>query len=172
MMKKLSVAVLSLLVTATLAAPAAAQDSAQRTLGSYATELSFQYSILRDYGETGPYGIGMDFGKAITNRISLVGEFNLHKFTESDETYTQAAAGARVGHMLGSRTRLFFQAVAGPQNSWGATGFVIQPGAGVNIRMSRRIDTKFQVDFGILRWEGETYQQVRVSFGVGLPFGK
>jgi hypothetical protein len=73
--------------------------------------------------------------------------------------------------MWGSKARLFFQVLAGPQNSWGSTGYVIQPGAGINLRLSRSLDTKVQVDFPVLRWEGATYNQVRVSFGVGLPFG-
>jgi len=169
-MKKLSIAVLSLFLTAAYAAPAAAQETT-RTLGSYATELSFSYSMLHDIGETGPFGIMMDFGKSITNRVSLVGEFNLHKFTQFDETYTQAAVGARVGHMFGSRARLFVQVVAGPQNNFGATGIAVQPGFGVNVRVSRKMDAKFQMDFPIVRWEGETYQQYRFSFGLGLPFG-
>lgn len=169
-MKKLSIVVVSLFLTAAYAAPAAAQES-PRTLGSYATELSFSYSVLHDIGETGPYGIMMDFGKAITKRVSLVGEFNIHKFTQFDETYTQAAIGARVGHMFGSRTRLFFQFVAGPQNNFGETGIAMQPGFGVNVRASRHVDARFQMDFPIVRWEGDTYQQYRFSFGLGLPFG-
>ena len=81
--------------------------------------MSFQYSLLKDIGEVGPYGIMMDFGKAITNRVSIVGEFNLHRFTQFDETYTQAAVGARYGLMAGSKSRVFFQLVAGPQNNFG-----------------------------------------------------
>jgi len=168
-MKKLTLALLSSLLTLAFVTPAFAQDT-DRSINSYNREVAVQYSVLRDIGEMGA-GILVDFGKALKPGISLVGEFNLNRFSSMEESYTQVAGGVRFGRMAGSRSRVFAQVMAGPQTSFGSTGFAIQPGVGLNTKMGRRVDAKFQVDFPIVKWEGETYKQVRVSVGLGLPFG-
>jgi hypothetical protein len=166
-MKKLSFVVATLLTSA-IAAPAFAQE-ADRTNASYAKETSVQYSMLRDYGSTGTFGMLFDFGKQIRPNLNVIGELGLHRV--DGHSYTQGAAGLRYGKMTSRKVRSFVQFAAGPQNEWGATGFVFQPGAGVNIRASRKLDTKIQADFPILRWEGNTYKQFRFSVGLGLPLG-
>jgi len=166
-MKKLSL-VIAILVTFTIANAAFAQDT-DRTNASYAKETSVQYSILHDYGATGTVGMLFDFGKQLSNKMSVIGELGLHKV--DGYSYTQGAAGLRIGTMTGRKVRSFVQFAAGPQHSWGATGYVLQPGGGVNIRATRHMDLKIQGDFPILRWKNNTYKQFRFSVGFGLPLG-
>jgi len=167
-MKKLSF-VIAILSTAALATPAFAQDTADRTSASYATETSFQYSILHDYGSTGAFGTLFDFGKQLHRNLSVIGEVGFHRV--DGYSYTQGAGGVRFGKMTGRKMRSFVQFAAGPQHSWGATGFVLQPGGGIDLRMTKNLDMRVQADFPILRWEGKTYNQFRFSVGLGLPLG-
>ena len=171
-MKKLTLTltVFTILLTSTLAVPAFAQEG--RSLETYSKEVALQYSLLRDIGETGSLGIGLDFGKALKPGISLVGEIALHRFSGLEETYTQGAAGIRFGRLAGSKSRPFIQMMVGSQRSFGSSGIVFQPGAGMNVTMGGRTDAKFQVDFPVVRWHGKTYKQVRLNVGLGFALGK
>ena len=166
-MKKLSF-VIAILVTGAMVTPAFAQDT-DRTNASYAKETSVQYSILHDYGSTGTFGMLADFGKQLRPNLSVIGEVGFHSV--DGYNYTQGAAGMRFGKMTGRKVRSFVQFAAGPQHSWGSTGFVLQPGGGVDIRAAKKVDMRIQADFPILRWEGKTYNQFRFSVGLGLPLG-
>ena len=48
---------------------------------------------------------------------------------------------------------------------------MLQPGGGLDIRATKKVDMRIQADFPILRWEGNTYKQFRFSVGLGLPLG-
>jgi hypothetical protein len=170
-MKKLSlVAIVSLLLVG-LAAPAFAQDGSGRSNDSYNREISLNYTFLRDVGENGTLGVMADFGKQLTSHASIVGEFAVTRFSYFEENYIQAVGGMRVGGVTGTRARPFAQIVVGLQREFGDNGLVFQPGGGVNFALGRRMDLKAQVDFPVLRWEGETYKQFRFSVGIGLPLG-
>jgi hypothetical protein len=171
-MKKLSIVGLVALISSLAITPAGAQD---RTTASYDREISITYSALRDVGHIGG-GFLVDFGKQIATvggmQTSLVGEFGMNQFSYWDEKYTSVNGGVRFGAMTSNRLRPFAQVVAGLQRDFGENGINIQPGAGMNIRIARSIDLKAQVDFPIVRWLGDTYKQVRVSTGIGLPLGR
>ena len=166
-MKRLSLVVATLL-TCAIAVPAFGQEG-DRSNASYAKETSFQYSILHDYGHTGTFGMLFDYGRQMRSKLSLVAELGLHNV--DGYGYVQGAGGLRFGTMTGRKVRSFVQFVVGPQHEWDATGFVWQPGAGINVRATSKIDLKIQADFPILQWEGDTYKQFRFSVGVGLPLG-
>jgi hypothetical protein len=174
-MKTLSFAALVTLVTLGTAATAAAQETSANAT-AYKLETAFHQVTLRDVGEVSTAGFMADFGKAITKlgpmQTSVVGEFAIHKFTgDYDPVYVQGAGGLRFGH-ASSRLRPYAQVMVGVQHSLGSGGMVIQPGAGLNIRTGTMFDARVQVDFPITWWEGERYDQFRLSIGVGIPLGK
>ena len=166
---------LGTLLTLAVAAPVVAQERLEAA--AYRTEAAVAYSLLRDVGELGKTGFLVDFGKQVMTignmQASVVGEFAVHKFSGNfDEVYVQGAGGLRLGKMASDRVRAFGQIMVGPQYEFGSTGFVIQPGGGVSVRANGRMDTRIQVDFPVLRWEGKTYKQFRFSAGVGIAIGR
>ena len=174
-MKTLSFVALVTLVTVGSAATAAAQEISPNA-AVYRLETAVHHTMLRDIGELSTAGILVDFGKAVTTlgpmQTSIVGEFAVHKFSgDYDPTYVQGAGGLRFGRAT-NRLRPFAQVMVGVQNELGSAGMVLQPGAGLNIRTGTMIDARVQVDFPILWWEGERYDQFRFSIGIGIPLGK
>lgn len=168
-MNNTSIVALAGLLACSLALPAAAQE---RSAGSYEQHLSLNYSYLHDYGESGTMGFMVDFGKQLKGNMSMVGEFAVNYFSGWEETYTSVGGGIRYGGMARSKkVRPFFQLVLGAQHDFGSTGFNIQPGFGLDMKLSRKIDTRLQFDFPIVQWEGDTYKQFRFNIGVGLPLG-
>jgi len=156
------------LVFVNLASPASAQE---RSLASYATEISAGYSILRDVGENSKAGMVIDFGRRLNGGISIVGEVGMNHFSYWPETYLQVAGGARFGKVTTGRVRPYAQFLIGVQREFGESGVVLQPGAGLNIRVARSLDAKVQVDLPVLRWDNDTYKQFRLTLGVGIPLG-
>lgn len=159
------------LALCSIAGSVAAQEQ-QRSDASYATETSFTYSLLRDVGETGTTGMVVDFGKQLKPRLNAIGEVAIHRFASFEETYTGVAGGLRYGAVANGRMRPFAQVLVGVQHDFGATGFNIQPGGGLNVRVADKFDAKVQVDFPLVRWEGESYKQFRFSVGLGVPLGR
>ena len=170
-MKTTSLIALAGLLVCGLSTAAAAQE--RSAAGSYERHLSLNYSFLHDDGHSGTMGVMVDFGKQMKGNLSVVGEFAVNHFSGAGETYTTVGGGIRYGSMARSKkVRPFLQLVAGPQQSFGSTGFNIQPGFGLDMKISRNMDTKLQFDFPIVQWEGDTYKQFRFNIGVGLPLGK
>jgi hypothetical protein len=159
------------LALTTVAIPALAQEQ-DRSNASYATEASITYSLLRDVGETGKAGMAVDFGKQLTSHLSAIGEISLNHFSTFEETYTQFSGGVRFGSVVNGRIRPFAQVLVGIQRDFGSNGFNVQPGAGLNIRVARKLDARVQLDAPLVRWEGENYKQFRFIAGVGLPLGR
>jgi hypothetical protein len=174
-MKTLSFVALVTLVTVGTAATAAAQETSANAT-AYKLETAVHQVTLRDIGEVSKAGFLVDFGKAVTTlggmQTSIVGEFAIHKFSgDYDPTYVQGAGGIRFGRAT-SRLRPFAQVMFGVQHELGSAGMVLQPGAGLNIRTGTMFDARVQLDFPLVWWEGERYDQVRFSIGVGIPLGK
>lgn len=168
-MNKMSFAAVVGLLACSLATPVAAQEG---SAGTYERHLSLNYSFLHDYGQNGTMGFLVDFGKQLKGNMSVVGEFGVNYFSHWEETYTNVGAGIRYGGMARSKkARPFVQLVVGAQHDFGSTGFNIQPGFGLDMKLSRKLDTRLQFDFPIVQWEGKTYKQFRMNIGLGLPFG-
>lgn len=172
-MKHLSlVASVALLATA-LATPAVAQETSTT---AYNNEVGVQYSSLKDVGRYGTTGLLMDFGHKLTTtgkvQTSVVGEFALNHFSRFSETYMQAAAGVRFGAMATPKVRAYGQVMVGTQREFGLGGTVIQPGGGVSVRTSKKMDARVQLDFPVVHWNNHTYKQFRFSAGVGLSLGR
>ena len=169
-MKRINLVVFGSLLACSLAAPAAAQE---RTSESYNREISFNYSVLRDIGETASVGTSIDFGKKLgSGPVSIIGEVAFNKFGgDYNETYKQFGGGVRLGKVSGGKTRVFAQMIVAAQRSVGSTGIAYQPGVGLNVRMGGSVDLKLQTDFPIVRWESKTYKQFRVNVGLGIPLG-
>jgi hypothetical protein len=170
-MKTMTLVTFAALLTCLTATPALAQEQNTRTDASYRTEASGTYSMLRDIGENSSMGFLVDFGKQLKPHMSIVGELGVNNFSEFDETYTQFAGGLRIGKAT-RRVRPFAQVMMGVQHNFGANGFVIQPGGGVNFKVARGMDAKVQLDFPFVQWEGDNYKQFRFSAGIGIPLGR
>jgi len=171
-MKKMALVVLTTAVAAGAAVPAAAQE---RGSASYKTEASVMYSMLHDFGQTGKAGFLVDIGKQVATvggmQASVLAEVGVTHFGYWNENYSMVSGALRLGKVVSPRVRPFFQILGGVQHDFGSNGINIQPGAGVNIGVAKKIDAKVQMDFPIVRWEGDTYKQFRFSVGIGIPLG-
>jgi len=170
-MQKLSLVALASLLSIVFAVPAAAQEGTGRTNASYDREISINYSYLRDFGQNGNLGLMVDFGKQLSANASVIGEFAVNHFSYWEENYVQAAGGVRFGAVTSPGLRPYAQIMVGLQREFGESGYVIQPGAGLNIAMGRMTDVRVQVDFPVLKWDGDTFKQFRFSAGLGLALG-
>jgi hypothetical protein len=162
-----------------VAAPAVAQQGPQRSLADYDIELGGGYVFLyEEGGYTSTVGVFADGGYGVWTfrrwRVQAIAELMASHFDDFDATYTQFAAGARVGALLTPRIRAFGQFQIGVQNDGlenSATGLVTMPGAGLNYAVSTWLDAQAKVDFPFVRYENGTFSQVRTVIGITLPLG-
>lgn len=180
-MKKATIIGLMAALALAVTTPAAAQ-APLRNDTSYDKEFGVKYSLLFEEGGNGFDGAWANFGMlfeggykvcdAGTWSCSIIGELAFNRFGEFDTTYTTYQGGVRFGKVIDSKMRPFFQFQIGGQNCCdGANAFVFTPGGGLNYALTEDLDLQVQVDLPFARYEGETFKQFRLSFGVGIPFG-
>jgi len=153
-------------------------------------DLAVSYSFMRDSD------LGMNFGAGfalaltgdINKRLRFVGEFGgnfktLHLTVATIRldvvTYQ---GGFRYGLSPDAKVRPFVQMLAGGGrfkttqvgvigNFVTSNGFAVQPGAGVDFKLTKRLDGRLQVDYRAIFTQG-TLNEYRVMFGVAIPFGR
>jgi hypothetical protein len=160
----------------TTAVPAVAQTD--RTIAMYDTEFGAKLALL--YEEGGFWGTGflVEGGVKVCEygdwRCQAIGELSIVRFGDFDSTYKQVAGGIRFGSLVAPRARAFVQFQIGWQNdgfedSNNATVFM--PGGGFNYALTEQIDMQVMVDIPFARYDGGTFTQLRLSFGVAVPLG-
>ena len=152
--------------------------------GTPKADVSVGYSFLR-LGSSG--GVNQQGGTiAITgnlnNWVGIVGDFGAYHsspFGASLNTYTFLAGPRFTVNRKGSASP-FVQVLVGGAHltasaagfSDGATPFALGAGGGVDLRISRNVALRPQIDYLALRSGGETLNALRGSFGVVIRFGE
>ena len=144
-----------------LAVPARgwAQDVPVRQIGA-------GLSLLHDEGQWAP-GPVVDFSQRLAKAgavaIEGLGEFGFNKFL--DVGAYSYAGGVRGAYALG-RTRLFGQFVVGVERAIGETDLATQPGFGVDVRITRRLSVRGQLDIRTVHIEVGHFTENRYLAGV------
>jgi hypothetical protein len=159
-----------------LAAPAAAQGAAA---SSDRPLLGLGVSFLTDGDETGT-GFAVDIAKAFRAmdkmKISGVGDFGFHSF-DGFKTIT-FMGGARVTATGIDKVAPFGQFLIGATrfsvsdcDGCNETDLTFAPGGGVDIRLTDKINFRGQIDFLIIKFEGDTDNATRFTFGISMLLG-
>ncbi len=158
------------------AAPAAAQN--MEIGGGFARQT---------WGGWTANGFGVDFARALsttpTRSTAVIADFGLTRLPDFGETDTTFVGGVRLKFLRDRKVAVFAQGTAGlvrwkldaaePFLSAGATLFMAGGGGGVQIRMTRTIDLKAQVDVWTARdtalgqWQGVTRLLVGGVYTIG-----
>ena len=153
-------------------AHAAAQDAPK-------ADLSVGYQFTHLNGSNGVDGTNIPAGwtASITGRLNpflnVVGEVN-GAYKDGGKLH-HYLGGLRFGGGPSRGTNyivVFGQVLAGLSSSAGKTGFVIQPGIGLDIHGSGKVGGRVNVDYLTDRHDGFTGKGVRVAAGVVVNLGK
>jgi opacity protein-like surface antigen len=132
-------------------------------------------SFLYDNDDDTATGFWVDLVKNFktTDTIGLgaVGDFAFHRF-EGDVNITSYMGGFRVTGLGSARVRPFGQFLVGVESCCDSTEFAWQPGGGVDIVLTDKVNFRAQYDFRVVRFEGENFDESRFSFGVSFPLGR
>ncbi len=171
-------------------APVAAQAQAASK-----GDVALSYSILRDGfrdGVTLPTGWVVAVAARLCPRMSAVGEVGGNYKTENVlgtnvrlNIYSYQG-GIRYGPCANRKYSPFGQLLAGAARATGTpsspallsdglfivskTGFSVQPGVGVDIKMFQKINARVQADYRYIRSQGQNASQLRFAFGAAFGF--
>lgn len=146
-------------------------------------EFSAGYSYLRLGGSGGTNQNGGNFSIAgnLNPWVGIVGDFGFYHSSPSGLglSTTTFLVGPRLTARSTGKVEPFFQfLVGGAHLSAGLNGFsaaitpfALSAGTGVDIKASRHIAFRPQVDYIAMRYSGSTTNAIRASFGVVFRFG-
>jgi hypothetical protein len=177
-LKGLTLAALAALLG--VAAPAAAQNTAK-------PEVAISYSFLRDFEGhlTFPTGWILAASGRPGRNVGIVGEVsgNYKSVTAFGITASARihsfAGGVRFLDGANHAVTPFAQVLVGTGRgsasaagiSMSAYAFMLQPGAGFDVRLHPNVLARTQVDFRMLHSDGEWGNEARVGFGLVIRFG-
>ncbi len=151
--------------------------------GTPKADVSMGYSFLRLGGSGGvnQQGGTISFAGNLNNWFGIVGDFGAYHSSPhglSLNTYTFLVGPRFTANRKGSASP-FVQVLVGGAHltasaaglSGGATPFAMGAGGGVDLRVSRNVALRPQIDYLALRSGGETLNTLRGSFSVVIRFG-
>ena len=164
------------------ASPAAAQPAPK-------AEVSFGYVLLRDqdiYRETFPLGWNVDVALRLNTRLTIVGEVggayrNLDLLGSAfDLSVHTLLAGPRLSAWRSGRLSTFGQVLVGDArvrgSVFGETGsttvLALQPGGGVDVRLTDLLGVRIAGDYRRLLAEGADEKEFRFVVGAVLRAGR
>lgn len=152
--------------------------------GSPKADVSMNYSFLRLGGSGGvnQQGGSISMAAYLNRWIGITGDFGAYHASPLGlnlNTYTFLAGPRFTANRTGSVSP-FVQVLFGGAHltasfsglSSGATPFAITAGGGVDLRISKHLALRPQLDYLALRSSGETLNALRGSFGVVFRFGE
>ena len=161
-----------------IATPAAAQGSAP---ASTRPLLGAGLSFLTDGDETGTgfaIDIAFPFLGMSAASLSGVGDFGYHNF-DGFSTMT-FMPGARITATTSSRFQPFGQFLIGGTHfsandcegeGCSETDLTFAPGGGIDIRLNDKFNFRGQVDFLIIKYDEDTDNATRFTFGISMKLG-
>ena len=166
----------------------AAMPALAQTPPMPATDLSLGYQSLHIPGQNYPFGVGVGVSKAITDMVRIVGETGVSINQQSSSnlngtlTFYQYGVGPRI-HAKGGRVVPYAQVLAGGVHSRAdlttSTGapfsassnaFMLQPGAGVIIPMTRTFAIQAAVNYRRVFFSGDSDNETSIFTGVRIAF--
>jgi hypothetical protein len=153
-----------------------------------ATDLSLGYQSLHIPGQNYPFGVGVGVSRAITDMVRIVGEAGISIDQQSGSnlngtlTFYQYGVGPRVnargGRVVpyaqvlvgGVHSRADLTTPAGAPFSASSNGFMLQPGAGVIVPMTRTFAVQGGVNYRRVFFNGDTDNETSVFAGVRIAF--
>lgn len=175
--RTVTTSLIGLALSLALAAPAAAQGAA----ASERPLLGAGVSFLSDGDETGT-GFVVDIAKAVRQmekaKISGVGDFGYHGW-DGFKTLS-LMGGARFTATGIERFAPFGQFTIGmirlsaddcDGDGCSDTNLVFAPGGGVDIAINEKFNFRAQIDFLIIKFEGDTDNATRFTFGISMNLG-
>lgn len=110
-------------------------------------------------------------------RLSIVGNVDASAHTttfQERQALFGVAGGARFDAARWHGLTLYAQGVAGLERfsepGYAVWGAMIQPGAGVDVRLSSRLFARAQADYRLSFEEGDTFHALRVVIGAGVAW--
>jgi hypothetical protein len=181
-MHSLAIALVAL-VTLAAAAPVSAQTPPMPV-----TDLSLGYQSLHIPGQNYPFGVFVGLSRRITDVVRIVGEAGVSIDQQSGQnlngtlTFYQYGVGPRFT-AAGGRVIPFAQVLVGGVHSRGdltttagapfsasSNGFMIQPGAGVIVPMTRTFALSGGVNYRRVMFENDSDNETSVFAGVRIAF--
>ena len=171
-------------------AAAALRDSRAVT---FAGEVAAGYQFMRDYdlGESFPDGWFVSGAGQLTSTIAVVGEVGRSRWSDTNPNVDLTANVDMFIYLGGVRLRRRVGAVSpfaqflvggaratatlsgfGTEASQSETGFVIQPGGGVDFPLSDAISARALFDYRRISFADQRTNQIRVAVGVVVGFGR
>jgi hypothetical protein len=171
----ISLALVTVALVAAFAQPAFARQPATVAGG---------YSFLRELGTAATPATNYPNGwfAAVTvplGRLPLAvsGEINVNSRTNIIETQRLQAflGGVHVPFMSAGKLLAFGRALVGVERfsepGFSESGFAFQPGAGIDLGVTRTLGARVEVDYRIVSQEQVTFKEVRVITGVVIRLG-
>jgi hypothetical protein len=152
------------------------------------TDLSLGYQSLHIPGQNYPFGVGVGVSRAVTDMVRIVGEAGVSIDQQSGSnlngtlTFYQYGVGPRI-HASGGRFVPYAQVLvggvhsradlttpAGAPFSASSNGFMLQPGAGVIVPMTRTFAVQAAVNYRRVFFNGDTDNETSIFAGVRIAF--
>jgi hypothetical protein len=164
-------ALAGVLVALAAATPARGQTVDTRPL--LGVGVSFLYDNEDDSATGAAVDVVQNFAVRSWLAIGAVGDFGIHRYSDGivDINVTSFMGGVRFTSFAGNRVQPFGQVLAGAERCCGSTDFAWQPGGGVDLVASAVVNLRAQVDFRIVRFEGQSFNETRFTFGISVPIG-
>jgi hypothetical protein len=152
------------------------------------TDLSFGYQSLHIPGQNYPFGVGVGVSTAITDMVRIVGEAGISVDQQSSSnlngtlTLYQYGVGPRItakgGRVVpyaqvlagGVHSRADLTTPAGAPFSASSNGFMLQPGAGVIVPLTRTFAVQGGVNYRRVFFGGDTDNETSAFAGVRIAF--
>lgn len=185
---KLSIHTCAVCLFVCLFASAAVPAAAQTPPPMPETDLTLGYQSLHIPGQNYPFGVGVGVSRAITDMVRIVGEAGVSIDQQSASnlngtlTFYQYGIGPRInarhGRVVpyaqlllgGVHSRADLTTSAGAPFSASSNGFMLQPGAGVIIPLTRTFAVTGGVNYRRVFFNGDTDNETSVFAGVRIAF--
>lgn len=152
--------------------------SAARGQETPAAELSAGYSYFRAGGQDGLnlHGGSVSLAGNVNRWLGVVGDYGLYHTQPSGFAginFHSFMAGPRFSYRSSSRVTPFAQVLVGGFHGLSTTGFAWSVGGGLDVKVSEHIAIRpVQVEYMMLRAQGDNLNCARVSAGIVFRFGR
>jgi hypothetical protein len=143
-----------------------------------AAEFSGGYSYFRAGGQDGLnlHGGSLSLAGNVNHWFGIVGDYGLYHAQPSGFggiNFHSFMVGPRFSYRSSSRVTPFAQVLVGGFHGLSTTGFAWSAGGGLDVRVSEHVAIRpVQVEYMMLRAQGENLNCARVSAGIVFRFGR
>jgi hypothetical protein len=142
-----------------------------------AAEISAGYSYFRAGGQDGLnlHGGSVSLAANVNHWFGVVGDYGLYHMQPSGFggiNFHSFTVGPRFSFRSSSKITPFAQVLVGGFHGLSTTGFALSVGGGLDVKVSEHLAIRpFQVEYMLLRAQGDNLNCGRVSAGIVFRFG-